>query len=201
MQNNISHHSSNPQKEILRLIYPQWQGGDIAGWFGDLSQSEASQGYILGAQILNLIVDCILSSSEHSTIAPSKAHSAYSSKHHTAIVPINRDFIVDDSGHRIVQEGIIDKEVLASQTKSALEILSTHKPAKILTLGGECAISVPPFTYLAQMYKDEIAMVWIDAHPDIALPNDDFYKGYHAMAVSAIIGKGGLKESFSLPSH
>ncbi|RDU58223.1 arginase family protein, partial [Helicobacter sp. MIT 14-3879] len=33
------------------------------------------------------------------------------------------------------------------------------------------------------------------------LPNDDFYKGYHAMAVSAIIGKGGLKESFSLPSH
>lgn len=41
--------------DTLRLLYPQWQGGDIAHWFSDLSVREAAQGYYLGAQILNLL--------------------------------------------------------------------------------------------------------------------------------------------------
>lgn len=44
------------QNEILKLVYPQWQGGDIVAFFKDLKPSEAAQGYILGAQILTLRV-------------------------------------------------------------------------------------------------------------------------------------------------
>ena len=44
------------QNETLKLVYPQWQGGDIAAFFKDLKPSEAAKGYILGAQILNLLV-------------------------------------------------------------------------------------------------------------------------------------------------
>ncbi|TLD80895.1 arginase family protein [Helicobacter sp. MIT 05-5293] len=165
----------------LRLLYPQWQGGDVASWFKDLSPKEAAQGYVLGAQILNLLVD---------SIAPSA---------NTAVVNIEKDFMLDSAGQRVAQEGIIDKAPLLRQTKAAFEILKTRKPAKILTLGGECAVSVPSFCYLASLY-DDVALVWLDAHPDIGLPNDDFYQGYHAMAVSAIIGQGGLQETFGLPS-
>ena len=44
------------QNETLKLVYPQWQGGDIAAFFKDLKPSEAARGYVLGAQILNLLV-------------------------------------------------------------------------------------------------------------------------------------------------
>lgn len=57
-----------------------------------------------------------------------------------------------------------------------------------MTLGGECSVSVPVFTYLADKYSDDVVVVWVDAHPDITLPGDD-YTGYHAMALTAIMGK------------
>lgn len=167
--------------DILRLVYPQWQGGDIAAWFDDLSPKEAAQGYVLGAQILALLAE---------SIAPCD----------TAVVNIASDFALDSAGRRVVQDGIIDKTALLQQTKNALKILEARKPAKILTLGGECAVSVPSFCYLASLYADDVALLWLDAHPDIGLPNDDFYKGYHAMAVSAIIGQGGLTQTFGLPA-
>lgn len=79
--------------------------------------------------------------------------------------------------------------------------MRAKNPAKILTLGGECAVSVAPFSYLAEKYKDEVAMIWIDAHPDLGVAGDDFYKGYHAMAVSALVGDGELSKAFALPAH
>lgn len=169
------------EHSLLRLVYPQWQGGNIAGWFADLSPKEAAQGYVLGAQILSLLAD---------SIAPSE---------NTAVVEVAMDFALDSAGRRVVQDGIIDKAALMRQTKNALAILEERKPAKILTLGGECAVSVPSFCYLAHFYADDVALLWIDAHPDIGLPGDEFYKGYHAMAMSAIIGQGGLRETFGLP--
>ena len=65
-------------------------------------------------------------------------------------------------------------------------------------MGGECSASVVPFTYLADKYKDDVAMVWIDAHPDITLPGDA-YAGYHAMAVTACMGLGDKQLVSELP--
>ena len=44
-------------------------------------------------------------------------------------------------------------------------------------------------------------MVWIDAHPDITLPDDKTYYGYHAMAVTAIMGRGNKKLVSELPAQ
>lgn len=173
---------SNLHDSTLRLIYPQWQGGDIAAWFPDLSPKEAAQGYILGAQILNLLVDSIHTSANG------------------AVVNVAQEFSLNSAKQRIVEDGIIDKSALLRQSEAALSILNARKPSRVLTLGGECAVSVPSFCYLANLYADDVALLWIDAHPDIGLPYDDFYKGYHAMAMSAIIGRGGLRESFALPA-
>lgn len=168
----------------LKLIFPQWQGGDIAAWFKDLEPESAAKGYILGSQILDILTQDLNPNLDENT----------------ATVPVSLDYKVDENGKRISEKGIIDKEILKAQHKNAMAILEAKKPQKILVLGGDCAASVAPFTYLAHLYKDDLAMIWLDAHPDLGFKNDDFYQGYHAMAVSAISGDSELKEEFSLPS-
>ena len=40
----------------IRLIYPQWQGGNISSLVSDLSIEDSSKGYILGSFLLNFLV-------------------------------------------------------------------------------------------------------------------------------------------------
>ena len=47
----LSTNSIYAQNETIRLIYPQWQGGDIAKWITEVpNPDDASRGYYLGAQ-------------------------------------------------------------------------------------------------------------------------------------------------------
>lgn len=94
-----------------------------------------------------------------------------------------------DVNDRASEYGINGCRAIVRQTRAALDILEIENPDRIITLGGECSVSVVPFTYLAAKYPDDVAIVWIDAHPDICLPFDS-YEGYHAMAVTACIGMG-----------
>ena len=155
-------HESN--SGILRLIYPQWQGGIINTFFPDLPPSDADRGYYLGAHLLNFL-------------APKNTHK-------TIEVPISLE--MDD---RQPEQGIASRASILCQTQAALDLLNQNNPKKIVTLGGDCSVSVVPFTYLAAKYPHDVAIIWIDAHPDINLPYDS-YTGYHAMALSACLGKG-----------
>ena len=84
--------------------------------------------------------------------------------------------------------------------QAALELLERERPDRVVTLGGECSVSVAPFTYLARRYADDMAVVWIDAHPDITLPGDA-YAGFHAMALTACMGRGDARIVSALPAH
>lgn len=163
------------KSKTIRLIYPQWQGGNITRLIPDLPPVDASQGYILGAHLLNFL--------------------APKTKNQTITIPISEDT------NRIEENGIIDYKPILKQTKEALNIIKELNPDKILTLGGECSVSVVPFTYLAEKYNNDIAVIWIDAHPDITLPEDKTYNGYHAMAVTAIMGKGDKGIISTLPAQ
>lgn len=165
---------SNENTKTIRLIYPQWQGGIVSHWMPDIPSDDSSRGYYLGAQLLNML-------------APQSPHEVFE-------VPVSLDII-----SRTVEKGIMDREALLRQTKSALDILKENNPDRIVTLGGECSVSVVPFTYLAEKYKDDIAIIWIDAHPDINLPYDD-YAGYHAMALTASMGMGDEELINMLPA-
>ena len=68
-------------------------------------------------------------------------------------------------------------------------MIGRHDPQRILTLGGECSVSVAPFAWLAERYGDDLAVLWIDSHPDIGTPASQ-YSGYHAMAVAVLTGHG-----------
>ena len=158
----------------IRLVYPQWQGADIASWIPNIPEEDASRGYFFGAMLLNWLApktDCA-----------------------TFTVPVSTDY-----GERLISDGLLDKEILIRQTKAALDILDIEKPDKIVTLGGECSVSVPVFTWLNDKYDGDLAVIWMDAHPDVTLPSDD-YNGYHAMALSACMGMGDKDIIDNLPS-
>lgn len=162
--------------KTIRLVYPQWQGGDITRWIPEISDPAlAARGYYLGAQLLDFL-------------APDNGQPKFT-------VPVNTE-----AKERKAVDGVFDRDDIALQTKAALDILNVEKPDKIVTLGGECSVSVAPFTYLADKYKDDVAMIWIDAHPDITLPGDA-YTGYHAMAVTACMGLGDKDIVSQLPAR
>ncbi len=158
---------------VIRLIYPQWQGGVISHWMPDIPADDASKGYYLGAKLLNML--------------------APETNQEIIEIPISLD--IKD---RKIENGINSYQAILNQTKSALDKIKENNPDKIVTLGGDCSVSVVPFTYLAKRYHNDIAIIWIDAHPDITLPYDE-YTGYHAMALTACLGMGDKKIINLLP--
>ena len=79
--------------------------------------------------------------------------------------------------------------VLLQQLRAALNIIQDHNPARITTLGGECSVSMAPFSYLINKHREDMAILWIDSHPDMGT-GETAYPGYHAMIVSALTGHG-----------
>lgn len=161
-------------RTTLRMIYPQWQGGDICAWLPELPRRQAARGYYLGAQLLDFL-------------APRHAGP-------TVRVKVSRR-----CRRRRAAGGVLDRKVLVRQTRRALKLLRRERPGRVLVLGGECSVSVAPFAYLRKLYGRDLALIWIDAHPDLTLPGDA-YTGYHAMAVSALLGRGDERLTELLPA-
>lgn len=161
----------------LRLIWPEWQGaaatmvGQLAS---ELPLEIARRGYAVGTAVLQ------------AALPPHDGPAV------TVPVPL------DDSGGQ-TREGIESKPVLTRQLTDALALIREHAPARITTFGGTCTVSVAPFTSMAARYGDDLAVVWIDSHPDTDTGATD-YDGYHAMAVSMITGHGDPEMSRLLPS-
>jgi arginase len=151
----------------LRLVWPQWQGGgtsSVREFASEFPFDAARRGYAVGSEVLEAV------------LPPHDGPSA--------TVPVT----MSDAG---LQErgGIEAKTVILEQLAAALEIIGEHDPTRITTLGGECSVSVAPFSELARRYGDDLAILWIDSHPDVGTPQSR-YPGYHAMAVAALTGHG-----------
>ena len=121
---------------VIRLIYPQWQGGNIAKWISEIKNpADASRGYFLGARLLDFL-------------APDNGQEKL-------VVPVSTEVV-----ERKEKDGILDKDIIIRQTRAALSMLRVSNPDKIVTLGGECSVSVVPFTYLAEKYDNDVAVIW-----------------------------------------
>ncbi|MGX1566706.1 arginase family protein [Streptomyces sp. NPDC055506] len=160
-------HATTLADAHLRLVWPQWQGAGAAV-VGELAPEfpldTARRGYAVGTAVLEAVLP---------------PHDGP-----TATVPVT---LTDDGLEE--RDGVEAKSAVVGQLESALRVIGDHEPARITTLGGECSVSVAPFAELARRYGDDLAVVWIDSHPDIGTPDSD-YHGYHAMAVAALTGHG-----------
>jgi arginase len=161
----------------LRLLWPQWQGAGTASiqeLAPEFPFAVARRGYAVGSAVLAAVLPA--------------------NQGPTAAAPV----AMDDTGLELA-DGIEAKQVILTQLAQALEVIRQHDPARIVTLGGECAVSVAPFAALAHRYGDDLAIVWIDSHPDIGTPASQ-YAGFHAMAVAALTGHGDPDVQELLPA-
>jgi arginase len=167
----MSHPNSLPTRGFvhdganLRLVWPQWQGGgtsSVKEFAPEFPFDVARRGYAVGSAVLDAVLP---------------PHDGP-----TATVPVT----MSDDGLE-ERDGVEAKTVIVEQLAGALEVIRQHDPARITTLGGECSVSVAPFSELARRYGDDLAILWIDSHPDVGTPKSE-YPGYHAMAVAALTG-------------
>jgi arginase len=169
--------SSSPSDTALRLVWPQWQGAgtqSVRSLAPEFPFDVARPGYTVGTKVLQAVLP------EHD--GP------------TAVVPVE----MGDVGLE-ERDGIEAKTVVLQQLRAALAIIRQHDPARITTLGGECSASMAPFSYLIDKYGDDLAILWIDSHPDMGTGETD-YPGYHAMVVSALTGHGDTELLDILPA-
>ncbi len=79
------------EKKTIRLIFPQWQGGNIARWIQGIPEKESSRGYYLDAMLLDFI-------------ATKTCEKTYS-------VPVTTDI-----SKRLEADGILDRDIISAQT-------------------------------------------------------------------------------------
>ncbi|WP_244542644.1 arginase family protein [Actinomyces glycerinitolerans] len=174
----------NDDPATLRLIWPQWQGagyGNAGALVPELPAPVARRGYMAGARAL-------------AALLPPAAGP-------TATVPVDLTELAGPDGPEGSTGGIESRSAILAGIDAAVRTIDSHPGVeRILTIGGECSVSVAPFAWLANKYGDDLAVVWIDSHPDVDTP-DTGYDGYHAMAVTALAGRGDAEVLSHLPSR
>lgn len=93
----------------------------------------------------------------------------------------------------IIEDSIAFKSELIKQTKDLQQVLKEKNPDRIVTIGGDCSISLAPFSYLLEKYKNDVGVLWLDRHGDISLTGETIE--YHAMIIPSLLGYGD--EDFS----
>ncbi|MFJ4145291.1 arginase family protein [Pseudomonas sp. NPDC089734] len=142
---------STTSNKTLRLLFPQWQGGN-------------NPPYFLGAQLL-------------AWLAPE------------ADGPVESVDVAEPDGQSLVVEnGIVGRQALLNQQLNAQALIDRHSPDRIVVLGGDCLVDLVPFAYLNQRYHGDLAVLWVDAHPDVMTPQD--FKHAHAMVLGNLLGHG-----------
>ena len=87
-----------------------------------------------------------------------------------------------------LEDGIVARSALLAQLHQARRLLDTHRPDRVVTLGGDCLVDLAPFAYLNERYGGELAVLWVDTHPDIMTPAQ--FNNAHAMVMGTLLGRG-----------
>jgi len=92
---------------------------------------------------------------------------------------------------KIITNGISGEDEVLSGIEDAQKKIEAEKPDRIITIGGNCLVSLAPFDYLHGIYKNT-GIIWIDAHPDVSTVNDG-YPNAHAMVLGSLLGYGAAQ--------
>jgi arginase len=160
----------------LRLEWPQWQGGEpqaVAHYTPGLDVRESREVYGLGGELAAFL-------------AP------------PADGPMARVTVPAYVADLPVVDGIVGKQEVLRQHHEALGLIRKYDPDRIVTLGGTCAVSLTPLSYLAERYTGNLAVIWLDSHADSNLPGGPNC-GLNTMVVSHLCGRGDTDVLASLP--
>jgi arginase len=142
--------SIDKDRQTLRLLMPQWQGGN-------------NPGYHFGARLL--------------------AQFAPPSTDVVEEVPVD----LTEAGLGL-EGGIFARTPLLKQLQAATAILRRRRPDRVVVFGGDCSVDLAPFAYLNERYAGDVAVLWVDAHPDLATPKQ--FPNLNAMVLGVLLGEG-----------
>ncbi|MDO4296805.1 MAG: arginase family protein [bacterium] len=103
------------------------------------------------------------------------------------------DIAAPDGKEKLITNGIYAEEDVLSGIRDAQEKIARHNPDRIITIGGNCMVSLAPFDYLHGKYE-KVGIIWIDSHPDVSTVNDG-YPNAHAMVLGSLLGHGAAQLS------
>ncbi|MDN4084526.1 arginase family protein [Paenibacillus polymyxa] len=86
------------------------------------------------------------------------------------------------------EQGIVAKSSLLNQARSAKRLIHEHNPDSIIVLGGDCGVELAPFAYLNEKYDGDTALLWVDSHPDVSIPED--WPNHHAHVLANLLSVG-----------
>ena len=104
---------------------------------------------------------------------------------------IKVDILPPDGEEKTVTHGIYAEDEVLSGIQDAQTKLAVEAPDRIITIGGNCMVSLAPFDYLHGKHEN-IGIIWIDAHPDVSTVNDG-YPHAHAMVLGSLMGHGAAQ--------
>ncbi|WP_349295428.1 arginase family protein (plasmid) [Thioclava sp. 'Guangxiensis'] len=87
-----------------------------------------------------------------------------------------------------LEDGILAKSRVLAQARSARALIDAHAPDRLVVFGGDCGVDLAPFAYLNEKYEGDLAILWVDSHPDIMTPAE--FERAHAMVLGALMGQG-----------
>lgn len=85
-------------------------------------------------------------------------------------------------------DGMTAKPQIIRQLNDAAALIEKHNPDSIVVFGGDCLVSLAPFSHLLNKYDDKLGVLWIDSHPDVQTAKQ--YPNAHAHVLGALIGTG-----------
>lgn len=87
-----------------------------------------------------------------------------------------------------IENGIAARSALLKQMRSARHMIEAYGPDRLVVLGGDCSVDLIPFAYLNKRYDGGLAVLWLDAHPDVSTPD----RMHHAntMVLGNLLGEG-----------
>ena len=89
---------------------------------------------------------------------------------------------VEDSQNRVRHRRAVLDVWQAQQA-----VLATHRPDRLLTIGGDCSVELPSVAYLAGRYGPELSVVWLDAHGDLNSPASSPSGTAHGMPLRLLL--------------
>ena len=87
-----------------------------------------------------------------------------------------------------ITNGIASEAAVLEGIRKARAALEKEAPERVVTVGGNCIVSLASFDHLHALYP-EAGILWIDAHPDVSLPENG-YPNAHAMVLATLLGRG-----------
>lgn len=104
-----------------------------------------------------------------------------------------------DGGPRPTEQGIVSKQALLSNLAAAKSAIARHSPEAIVTLGGDCLINLAPTAYLSERYGEDLAVLWVDAHPDIMTASEFAHAHAHVLGMLMGIGDADFVDAVPRP--